>query len=71
MKSFADGIIIEFKAFDPKKEKTLDDTTRRALDQIRDMKYETDLEARGIRRVRKYGFAFRGKEVLIEAEKEQ
>ncbi|MCD7884285.1 MAG: ATP-binding protein [Lachnospiraceae bacterium] len=66
-----DGIIIEFKVFDPKKEKTLDDTTRRALDQIRDMKYETDLKARGIRRVRKYGFAFRGKEVLIEEEKEQ
>ncbi|MCD8012960.1 MAG: ATP-binding protein [Lachnospiraceae bacterium] len=66
-----DGIIIEFKVFDPKKEKTLNDTTRRALDQIRDMKYETDLKAGGIRRVRKYGFAFRGKEVLIEEEKEQ
>ncbi|MCD8105901.1 MAG: ATP-binding protein [Lachnospiraceae bacterium] len=66
-----DGIIIEFKVFDPKKEETLEDTARRALVQIRDMKYETDLKARGIRRVRKYGFAFRGKEVLIEEDTEQ
>lgn len=35
------------------------------------MKYETDLKARGIRKVRKYGFACRGKEVLIEEEREQ
>ncbi|MCD7717365.1 MAG: ATP-binding protein [Lachnospiraceae bacterium] len=61
-----DGIIIEFKVFDPKKEETLNDTAKRALDQIRDRKYETDLKARGIHKVRKYGFAFRGKEVLIE-----
>ncbi|MCD7818720.1 MAG: ATP-binding protein [Lachnospiraceae bacterium] len=66
-----DGIIIEFKVFDSKKEKTLNDTTRRALDQIRSMKYETDLKAKGIRKVRKYGFAFRGKEVLIEEATEQ
>ncbi|MCD8074805.1 MAG: ATP-binding protein [Lachnospiraceae bacterium] len=66
-----DGIIIEFKVFDSKKEQSLNDTARRALDQIRDMKYETDLKARGIRKVRKYGFAFRGKEVLIEEEKRE
>ncbi|MCD7956605.1 MAG: ATP-binding protein [Lachnospiraceae bacterium] len=61
-----DGIIIEFKVFDPKKEETLEDTAKRALQQIEDMKYETDLKARGIETVRKYGFAFRGKEVLIQ-----
>ncbi|MCD7957737.1 MAG: ATP-binding protein [Lachnospiraceae bacterium] len=60
-----DGIIIEFKVFDPKKEDTLEETAKRALEQIETMKYETDLKARGIRTVRKYGFAFRGKEVLI------
>ncbi|MCD7715783.1 MAG: ATP-binding protein [Lachnospiraceae bacterium] len=65
-----DGIIIEFKVFDSKKEKTLNDTAMRALDQIRDMKYEMDLKARGTQRVRKYGFAFRGKEVLIKEDTE-
>lgn len=60
-----DGIIIEFKVFDPKKEETLEDTAKRALQQIEDKKYETDLKAHGIEKVRKYGFAFRGKEVLI------
>ncbi|MCD7744323.1 MAG: ATP-binding protein [Lachnospiraceae bacterium] len=60
-----DGIIIEFKVFDPKKEDTLEETAMRALEQIEAMRYETDLKARGIRTVRKYGFAFRGKEVLI------
>ncbi len=66
--SAQDGIIIEFKVFNAKKEKTLHDTARRALDQIRDKKYETDLKARGIHSIRKYGFAFRGKEVLIAEE---
>ncbi|MCD7744073.1 MAG: ATP-binding protein [Lachnospiraceae bacterium] len=61
-----DGIVIEFKVFDPKKEETLEDTAKRALQQIEEKKYETDLKARGIGKVRKYGFAFRGKEVLIQ-----
>ncbi|MCD7715661.1 MAG: ATP-binding protein [Lachnospiraceae bacterium] len=60
-----DGIVIEFKVFDPQKEETLEDTIRRALDQIEDKKYEADLKARGVKKVRKYGFAFKGKEVLI------
>lgn len=60
-----DGIVIEFKVFDPKKEETLEDTVRRALAQIEDQDYEADLKARGVEKVRKYGFAFKGKEVLI------
>ncbi len=60
-----DGIIIEFKVFDPKKEKTIEETAHRALQQIEDKKYETALRAKGIRNVRKYGFAFKGREVLI------
>ncbi|MCD8074432.1 MAG: PD-(D/E)XK nuclease domain-containing protein [Lachnospiraceae bacterium] len=67
----SDGIIIEFKVFDPKKETTLEETAKRALEQIETKKYEIDLKARGIKTVCKYGFAFRGKEVLIqEAEDE-
>ncbi len=61
-----DGMIIEFKVFDEKKENTLEDTARRALEQIEEKNYEAGLLARGIQRVRKYGFAFQGKKVLIE-----
>ncbi len=61
-----DGLLIEFKVFDEKKESSLEDTARRALEQIEEKNYEADLLSRGIRRVRKYGFAFQGKNVLIQ-----
>ena len=64
------AIIIEFKVRDPKKEKSLEDTAKRALEQIAEEKYEMEFLAGGIEkeRIRNYGFAFDGKEVLILSE---
>ena len=61
-----DAIIIEFKVQDSD-EKELSDTVASALEQIGRMQYEAALIQRGIPKehIRKYGFAFRGKEVLI------
>lgn len=62
-----DAILIEFKVFKPAREKDLSDTVAAALEQIEAKGYEAALTAKGIggERIRKYGFAFRGKQVLI------
>ncbi len=61
------GIIIEFKVYNPENERSLQDTARNALAQIEKRKYCADMQARGIakERIREYGFAFEGKTVLI------
>ncbi len=62
-----DGIILEFKVQDKSEERELTDTVKAALNQIEKQKYETLLVEKGIPvdRIRKYGFAFSGKKVLI------
>ena len=62
-----DAIILEFKVHDKDDEKTLADTVSVALKQIEEKQYEANLVAKGIvkDKIRKYGFAFEGKTVLI------
>ena len=62
-----DAVIIEFKVCNTAKKQTLGDAVTDALDQIDRMNYAADLKAKGLPpdRIRKYGFAFEGKRVLI------
>lgn len=65
-----DPMVIEFKVRKPKREASLEDTAKAALEQIREKHYDTVLAERSFekRRIRHYGFAFEGKQVLIARE---
>lgn len=62
-----DAMILEFKVQDTEDEAELKETVQSALRQIEEKQYESALLARGIsgERIRRYGFAFHGKKVLI------
>ena len=63
-----DSVILEFKVIDTERENDLHDTASNAIKQIMEKEYAASLEMSGVshNRIRIYGFAFQGKNVLIE-----
>ena len=61
------AILMVFKIQDPDAEKDLSQTVEAALDQMDQKKYAAELLGKGISpgQIRKYGFAFCGKKILI------
>lgn len=53
------------KVIDKSEEGNLQETAKAALAQIEKMEYEQDLRNKSVRNIRKYGFCFEGKKVLI------
>lgn len=62
------GIIIELKAEKNCNENKLQELAKTALKQINDKKYDTKLKSKGVKTIYKYGVAFSGKHVAVEAE---
>lgn len=62
------GIIIELKAENNCNENELQELAKTALKQINDKKYDTELKLKGVKTIYKYGVAFSGKHVAVEAE---
>ncbi|MGL5380148.1 AAA family ATPase [Clostridium sp.] len=60
------GIIFEFKRYDEEDEETISEMLDEALEQIENMKYDTELKDRNIDNIIKLAIVFNGKEVHIK-----
>ena len=61
------SFIMEFKVLEDEEEKTIEDTIANAKKQIENRKYEENLRERGFTNITKMVYAFKGKEVKMEA----
>ena len=61
------AVVLEFKVYNEKKEKNLEETVKAAVQQIKEKQYDAELIGLGFEKeeIHHYGFAFKGKEVLI------
>ena len=59
------GVLIELKAAKDCSDDELKELSAKALKQINDRKYETELTTKGVKNIFKYGVAFSGKKVQI------
>ena len=60
------SFIMEFKVLENREEKTIEDTIENAKKQIKERKYEENLQERGYTNITKMVFAFKGKEVKMQ-----
>ncbi len=60
------GYVIEFKTVDKNNNETMESALKKALKQIEDKKYETELVDRGIKQIKKLAIAFSGKDVSVK-----
>ena len=57
---------MEFKVFNQKRERTIEETIENAKKQIEEKQYEKNLKERGFTNITKIVFAFNGKEAQME-----
>ena len=62
------GILIELKAGKDCKDEELEGLAKNTLNQINDRMYHVEMRGHGVEKVLKYGIAFSGKKVWVEAE---
>lgn len=60
------GIVIEFKKVAHSKHETLEIAAQKAIEQIEEKKYETELRQMGVNTITKIGIAFDGKKTLVK-----
>jgi hypothetical protein len=60
------GLIIEFKKVNKRRNETLEEAVKKALDQIENKKYNIEMKEIGIDKILELAIAFDGKEVLIK-----